>query len=99
MAKVRRQNVVLTIEDDEIQHYLSLGYKVIDNMGNVIAGEEPDYKQLYFQEKAKNLALEEELKKLKAPAEKPVEKPVDEPKPETEEKPKPKRRSRKSQNG
>ena len=95
MAKVRRQNVVLTIEDDEIQHYLNLGYKVIDNMGNVIAGEEPDYKQLYFQEKAKNLALEEELKKLKAPA----EKPVDEPKPETEEEPKPKRRSRKSQNG
>lgn len=83
MAKVRRQNVVLTIKDDDIQHYLNLGYKVIDEQGNVIAGEEPDYKQLYFQEKEKNLALEDKLKKLTATE--------DEPKAE------PKRRSRKSQ--
>lgn len=98
MAKVRRQNVVLTIEDADIKHYLNLGYKVIDDNNNVIAGEEPDYKQLYFQEKEKNTALENELKQYQslkelgnvAPSE---EEPVEEPKPEE---PKPKRRSRKS---
>ena len=94
MAKVRRQNVILTIKDDDIQHYLNLGYKVIDENGNVIAGEEPDYKQLYFQEKEKNTALESELKQYQSLKElgdvTPSEEPVEEAKP--------KRRSRKSQN-
>lgn len=97
MARVRRQNVVLTIKDDDIQHYLNLGYKVIDENNNVIAGEEPDYKQLYFQEREKNIALEAKLQEYEtirqlgdvAPSEEPVEeKPVEEPKP--------KRRSRKT---
>ena len=96
MARVRRQNVVLTIKDEDIKHYLNLGYKVIDDNNNVIAGEEPDYKQLYFQEKEKNTALENELKQYKslkelgdvAPSEEPVSEPVEEAKP--------KRRSRKS---
>ena len=97
MAKVRRQNVVLTIKDEDVKHYIDLGYKVIDDFGNVIAGEEPDYKQLYFQEREKVLALEEKLKKLTAGEEEVKE----EPKVEAEAEPevKPKRRSRKSQNG
>ena len=97
MAKVRRQNVVLTIKDEDVKHYIDLGYKVIDDFGNVIAGEEPDYKQLYFQEREKVLALEEKLKKLTAVKEEVEE----EPKVEAEAEPevKPKRRSRKSQNG
>lgn len=97
MAKVRRQNVVLTIKDEDVKHYIDLGYKVIDDFGNVIAGEEPDYKQLYFQERERVLALEEKLKKLTAVKEEVEE----EPKVEAEAEPevKPKRRSRKSQNG
>lgn len=97
MAKVRRQNVVLTIKDEDVKHYIDLGYKVIDDFGNVIAGEEPDYKQLYFQEREKVLALEEKLKKFTAGEEEVKE----EPKVEAEAEPevKPKRRSRKSQNG
>ena len=101
MAKVRRQNVVLTIKDEDVKHYIDLGYKVIDDFGNVIAGEEPDYKQLYFQEREKVLALEEKLKKLTVGEEEVKAEVKEEPKVEAEAEPevKPKRRSRKSQNG
>lgn len=95
MARVRRQNVVLTIKDDEVQHYLNLGYKVIDDNNNVIAGEEPDYKQLYFQEKEKNIALEAKLQEYETVKKYGDKAPNDEPvaEPESEEKPK-RRRSR-----
>ena len=98
MARVRRQNVILTIKDEDIKHYLNLGYKVIDDNNNVIAGEEPDYKQLYFQEREKNIALENELKQYRTFKELGDVTPVvDEPvEKEPVEEPKPKRRSRKS---
>lgn len=98
MARVRRQNVVLTIKDDEVQHYLNLGYKVIDDNNNVIAGEEPDYKQLYFQEKEKNVALEAKLQEYEAIRKlgdkAPSKEPVEEPKPEEEPKPRRRRSSK-----
>ena len=36
MARVQRANVVLQVEDHEIQHYLSMGYNLIDERGGVL---------------------------------------------------------------
>lgn len=36
MATVEKGNVVLTVKDDETEHYLELGYNVVDNSGNII---------------------------------------------------------------
>lgn len=36
MVRVERGNVVLKVEDEEVQHYLNLGYNVTDSCGNII---------------------------------------------------------------
>ena len=33
---VKRANVVLEVDDDSVQHYLDLGYSVIDEQGKVL---------------------------------------------------------------
>ena len=41
MARVERGNVVLHIADNEVQHYLQLGYNLTDESGNVISSAIP----------------------------------------------------------
>ena len=41
MATVKRANVILTIEDEEIDKYYEKGYSVIDDFGNVLKASAP----------------------------------------------------------
>ena len=88
MSKVRveRGNVVLKVEEYEVQRYLSMGYNVTDNAGNVIKAAVPTnlgQLQLFYVQAPKKIeALEAELAELKKANSAPVvEKKVDEPAP------------------
>ena len=41
MVTVKRANVVLTVEDDEVEKYFQKGYSIIDKFGNVIKASVP----------------------------------------------------------
>lgn len=68
---VRRQNVILKVDEADKQHYLNIGFQVIDEQGNVIEDNNPDYKTLYFEQKQKVEELEAKLQKLTAKKEEP----------------------------
>lgn len=82
---VRRQNVILKVDEAEKQHYLNIGFQVLDEQGNVVEDNHPDYKTLYFEQKQRADELEAKLQKLTAKKEAP----------KTEEEPK-KRTTRKA---
>ena len=67
---VKRQNVILKVDSEDTQHYLNLGYQVIDDKGNVIMDNNPDYKALYFEQLKKVEELEAKISKLTAKTEK-----------------------------
>lgn len=41
MVRVERGNVVLKVEEDEIQHYLNLGYNLTDDRGRILKRSVP----------------------------------------------------------
>ena len=70
MVKVKRANVILTIEEDQIDKYIEKGYSVLDQNGNVVkAGAPKDVGalQALLQEKDVEIAnLKKEIERLKA---------------------------------
>ena len=70
MVRVERGNVVLHIEDDLVDHYLLLGYNVIDEEGRIIKASLPTnlgtLQAAFVENKIKIQDLETEIKKLKA---------------------------------
>ena len=36
MAKIRRANVTLDVDDTQVEYYLNLGYNLIDDKGNIL---------------------------------------------------------------
>lgn len=71
MARVERGNVVLHIDDEDIKHYLTLGYKQTDDNGNVIAEGIPnsigELQKAYVEHEKKIAELEAKVKELTAP--------------------------------
>ena len=70
MAKVKKGNRELTIDEHKVDSYISQGYDQIDNNGNVVKKGEPvtlnDFKSEYNFLRKKNKALIQELEALKA---------------------------------
>ncbi len=72
MAKIRveRANVALYVEDFEAQYYLSIGYNVTDDYGNIIQSAIPTnvgtLQRAYIDHIEKIKELEAEIEKLKA---------------------------------
>ena len=82
MVKVERGNVVLNVKDDVVDHYLALGYNVVDEQGRIIKTAIPTslgaLQAAYVANQAKIADLEAEIEKLKAEKEskpKPAKKP------------------------
>ena len=70
MVRVERGNVVLDIKDDVVDHYLALGYNVVDEQGRIIKTAIPTslgaLQAAYVANQAKIADLEAEIEKLKA---------------------------------
>lgn len=70
MTYVKRANVVLEVEDDEIDHYLSLGYSVLDEKGNVVLRAIPtdmgELRKFYVDATAKIEQLEKRIAELES---------------------------------
>lgn len=70
MATVQRLNVILDIDDADVDHYMALGYNVIDKKGNVIKEtmptDVPTLQKLCRDHVQKIQALETEVAKLTA---------------------------------
>lgn len=70
MARIERGNVVLNVKDNEIQHYLKLGYKVVDEVGNVLQSPVPvnlgELQKAYVMHEAKINELENTIVDLTA---------------------------------
>ena len=92
MAIVRKRNEVLRVKDDLVKHYLSIGYDVIDEGGNILQKTIPTDMTQLKGEYAKLTAQVEELKAKLAEAEDKI-KELEAKSKETEAKP---RRTRKS---
>ena len=101
MARVERGNVVLHIPDEEVQHYINLGYKHTDEMGNVLQDTIPSdvgTLQKAFIDKDKRIAeLEATVAELTAKISSKPSKPVvkDEVVEEKPKAPKPKKTTKK----
>lgn len=71
-VKVRRANVVLRVKQSEVDRYIDLGYKQIDDNGNVLREGVPsnlaDLRMAYVEHKRKIAELEAEIEQLKADA-------------------------------
>lgn len=70
MVTVKRANVILTIEDDEVEKYYEKGYSILDAFGNVVkegAPKEIGALQKLLQEKESEITtLKKEIERLKA---------------------------------
>lgn len=70
MVTVKRANVILTIEDDEVDKYYEKGFSILDAFGNVVkegAPKEIGALQKLLQEKEVEVAtLTKEIERLKA---------------------------------
>jgi hypothetical protein len=70
MAFVKRANVVLEVKDEDIQMYMSKGYSVIDENGNMLKECMPtDINALqlaYIADKKTIASLQEQIKELTA---------------------------------
>ena len=68
MVRIERGNVVLNVHEDEVQHYLLLGYNVTDNTGKILRESIPtDFATLqrfYVEQKARIEELEQIVAKL-----------------------------------
>ena len=70
MARVERGNVVLHIDDNDIQHYLNLGYNLTDESGNVLQRSIPtnlgELQSAFIANTARIAELEDTVAKLTA---------------------------------
>lgn len=70
MARVERGNVVLTVKEHEIQHYLNLGYNLTDDAGNILKQAIPtnigELQTAYLEHTKKIAELEDTVAKLTA---------------------------------
>lgn len=70
MVTVKRANVILNIEDDEVDKYCEKGYSVLDQYGNVVkAGAPKEIGALHKLLQDKDIeitALKKELERVKA---------------------------------
>lgn len=70
MIRVERGNVVLDVKEDAVDHYLSLGYNVVDEQGRIIRAAIPTQlgvlQVAYVEKEAKIAELEAEIERLKA---------------------------------
>lgn len=68
MARVERGNVVLRVKDEEVQHYLNLGYNLTDDYGHVLKRSIPtsigELQSAYVTQTAKIAELEDTIAKL-----------------------------------
>lgn len=68
MTRVERGNVVLRVEDDEVQHYLQLGYNVTDDNGKVITASIPNdvgtLQKFYLEHTTRITELENQVAEL-----------------------------------
>ena len=69
MARIRRANVTLDVDDTEVEYYLNLGYNVIDDNGKVVSEALPsDLRTLqkhYIESKKRIAELEAEVAELR----------------------------------
>ena len=70
MTYVKRANVVLEVKEESIQHYLDLGYDVLDEQGNVVMKAIPsdlgELRKFYVDGNARIKELEAECEEVKA---------------------------------
>jgi len=66
MARIERGNVVLHVEDYEVQRYLTMGYNLTDEEGNILKASVPTSLNDLQAEYVKNTARIEELEKAVA---------------------------------
>lgn len=70
MVKVERGNVQLDIKEDAVDHYLALGYNVVDEQGRIIKTALPTglgtLQAAYVVHETKIADLEAEVEKLRA---------------------------------
>lgn len=70
MAIVRRRNEILKVKDDLVNHYVTIGYDVLDEAGNILQKAVPtDTIQLkgeYQRLTLENTQLKEQIAELKA---------------------------------
>ena len=70
MVRVERGNVVLKVKDDEVQHYLNLGYNVTDDTGKILQRSIPtslgELQAAYITNTQKIAELEDTIAKLTA---------------------------------
>lgn len=68
MPYVKRANVVLEVKEDSVQHYLDLGYSVMDENGNITVQAIPndlgELKKFYVDATAKIKELEARIAEL-----------------------------------
>lgn len=89
MLTVKKANVILAIEDDELDKYFEKGYSVLDEFGNVVKASVPtevgalqkayqDLEAIIAQQNQQIEALKKENETLVAKLNKPMEDPVEE---------------------
>ena len=70
MVRIERGNVVLKVQEHEVQRYLTLGYNVTDNDGNILQEAIPNdvgtLQKYYIEHKRKIEELEDMVAKLTA---------------------------------
>ena len=70
MVRIERGNVVLKVQEHEVQRYLTLGYNVTDDEGNIIKGAIPNdlgtLQRFYVEHKKRIDELESIVAKLTA---------------------------------
>lgn len=70
MTTVKRANVILTIEDDEVDKYYEKGYSVIDEFGNVLKASAPTevgaLQRALYDAEVEIAELKKQIEKLKA---------------------------------
>lgn len=92
MAKVQRLNVILDVDNKDVDHYLAIGYNLVDAQGKIIKetmpSDVPTLQGLYREHKAKIEALEAEVKALKLKLKEQESKKAPAPKEEVGQKPK-----------
>lgn len=68
-VKVQRANVILTISESQIDYYMSQGYNIIDESGNVIKESVPKelgtLQKAFVENRAEIERLKKEIEKLK----------------------------------
>ena len=80
MVRIERGNVVLYVKEHEVPHYLSTGFNVTDDSGNIIQSAVPNnvgtLQRIYIEQTKKIADLEAQIEELtkKLAEKKPAEK-------------------------